>query len=94
MVGAAFAIIIVKMLFGGIGKNFANPAITARIFLMLAWTGVMTQFVAPIDLSDGSNLFSFFTQGVSINLPDAITTSTPLQTVKDAVAAGTNPRKG
>ena len=94
MVGAAFAIIIVKMLFGGIGKNFANPAITARIFLMLAWTGVMTQFVAPIDLSDGSNLFSFFTQGVSINLPDAITTSTPLQTVKDAVAAGTNPAEG
>lgn len=94
MVGAAFAIIIVKMLFGGIGRNFANPAITARIFLMLAWTGVMTQFVAPIDLSDGGNLFSFFTQGVSINLPDAITTSTPLETVKGAISAGTNPAEG
>lgn len=94
IVGAAFAIIIVKMLFGGIGRNFANPAITARIFLMLAWTGVMTQFVAPIDLSDGSNLFSFFTQGVSINLPDAITTSTPLESVKGAISSGANPAEG
>lgn len=89
--GAAFAIIIVKMLFGGIGRNFANPAITARIFLMLAWTGVMTTFVKPIDLSDGANLFTYFTQGVSINLPDAITTATPLAWVKSATG---NPRKG
>ena len=77
IVGAAFAIIIVKMLFGGIGRNFANPAITARIFLMLAWTGVMTKFVLPVDLSDGANLFVYFKQGVEINLPDAITTAIP-----------------
>ena len=50
MVGGFFAIVVVKMLFGGIGKNFANPAITARIFLMLCWTTVMTSFVQPIDL--------------------------------------------
>ena len=63
IVGAAFAIIIVKMLFGGIGRNFANPAITARIFLMLAWTGVMTKFVLPVDLSDpaeGLNALDMF----------------------------------
>lgn len=94
MVGAAFAIVIVKMLFGGIGRNFANPAITARIFLMLAWTGVMTQFVSPIDLSDGANLFAYFNQGVSISLPDAITTATPLQNVKDAISSGANPAEG
>lgn len=94
MVGAAFAIIIVKMLFGGIGKNFANPAITARIFLMLAWTGVMTTFVKPIDLSDGSNLFAYFVHGVDINLPAAITTATPLGAVKNAIANGTNPAAG
>ena len=94
IVGAAFAIVIVKMLFGGIGRNFANPAITARIFLMLAWTGVMTQFVSPIDLSDGANLFTYFNQGVSISLPDAITTATPLQNVKDAISSGANPAEG
>ena len=91
IVGAAFAIVIVKMLFGGLGKNFA---ITARIFLMLAWTGVMTQFVSPIDLSDGANLFAYFNQGVSISLPDAITTATPLQNVKDAISSGANPAEG
>ena len=94
IVGAAFAIVIVKMLFGGIGRNFANPAITARIFLMLAWTGVMTQFVSPIDLSDGASLFAYFNQGVSISLPDAITTATPLQNVKDAISSGANPAEG
>ena len=94
IVGAAFAIIIVKMLFGGIGRNFANPAITARIFLMLAWTGVMTKFVLPVDLSDGANLFAYFKQGVEINLPDAITTATPLQSVKEALSSGGNPAEG
>ena len=37
IIGSIFAIMIVKMLFGGIGKNFANPAVTARIFLMLSF---------------------------------------------------------
>lgn len=36
-VGSAFAIIVVKCLFGGIGKNFANPAITARIFMTISF---------------------------------------------------------
>lgn len=93
IVGAAFAILVVKMLFGGIGRNFANPAIAARIFVMLCWTGVMTKFVAPIDLSDGANLFTYFGQAVNINLPDAITTATPLSIVEGA-AAGVNPAEG
>ena len=39
-VGAAFAIIIVKCLFGGLGHNFANPAISARVFMLLAFSEV------------------------------------------------------
>lgn len=38
VVGALFAIVVVKCVFGGLGCNFANPAITARIFLLLAFT--------------------------------------------------------
>lgn len=91
MVGSAFAIIIVKMLFGGIGKNFANPAATARIFLLLCWTSVMTSYVNVIDLSDGANLFAYFSNAVNINLPDAITSATPLAGLKDAVNNNLNP---
>jgi len=94
MVGAFFAILIVKMLFGGIGRNFANPAITARIFLMLCWAGVMTNFVNPIDLSDGTNLFAYFENVVNIHLPDAITSATPLAAVKSSIEAGSNPAAG
>lgn len=94
MVGSVFAIVIVKMLFGGIGRNFANPAITARIFLMLAWTGVMTKFVLPIDLSDGGELFVYFKEAVNIALPDSVTTATPLQSVKEAISSGGDPAAG
>lgn len=93
IVGGFFAIIVVKMIFGGIGKNFANPAITARIFLLLCWTGVMTSFVAPIDLSDGSNLFSFFGNVVNTDI-SAITSATPLAGVKESIASGANPAQG
>ncbi len=44
IVGSVFAIVVVKQLFGGIGKNIMNPALAARVFLMLAWTTPMTQF--------------------------------------------------
>ena len=44
VIGAFFAIIVVKQLYGGIGKNVVNPALAARVFLMLAWTDRMTDF--------------------------------------------------
>lgn len=44
--GAFFAIVVVKQVFGGIGKNVFNPALAARVFLMLAWTPAMTAFTA------------------------------------------------
>lgn len=47
IVGAAFAIVIVKQLYGGMGKNIFNPALAARVFLMLSWPAYMTRFTAP-----------------------------------------------
>ena len=43
--GSVFAILIVKQLFGGLGQNFMNPALGARCFLLLSFTGPMTSFV-------------------------------------------------
>ena len=93
IVGGFFAIVVVKMLFGGIGKNFANPAITARIFLLLCWTGVMTSFVSPITLDNGANLFSFFGNAVNVDI-SAITSATPLAGVKNSISTGANPAEG
>lgn len=45
--GALVAIVVVKQLFGGIGHNFANPAITARIVMLIAFSGTMTTWVIP-----------------------------------------------
>lgn len=88
VIGGFFAIIVVKMLFGGLGKNFANPAITARIFCVLAWTGAMTTFVKPVSYSQG------FLKAMTTYLPqlfggvDAITSATPLGLVKDSISSG------
>lgn len=62
VVGAFFAIIIVKQLFGGIGFNFVNPAITARIILAMSFAGAMTKFAYPVSFSGA----------------DAISAATPL----------------
>ena len=44
VLGSVFAIIVVKQLFGGLGQNFMNPALAARCFLMISFTGKMTYF--------------------------------------------------
>jgi RnfABCDGE-type electron transport complex D subunit len=44
IVGGIFAIIVVKMVFGGLGQNFMNPALGARCFLLISFTGYMTNF--------------------------------------------------
>lgn len=46
-IGTFVAIVIVKQLFGGLGQNFANPAIVGRIVLMLSFTSEMTHWVVP-----------------------------------------------
>lgn len=44
VIGGAFAIVVIKMLFGGLGQNFMNPALGARCFLLISFTGSMTNF--------------------------------------------------
>lgn len=44
MIGGVFAILIVKQLYGGLGQNFMNPALAARCFLLISFTGRMTTF--------------------------------------------------
>lgn len=63
MFGSFVAIIVIKQFFGGIGQNFANPAITARVIMLVAFAGTMTTW-APAAFS---------------NAPaDAVTAATPL----------------
>ncbi|MET3617467.1 electron transport complex protein RnfD [Peptoniphilus olsenii] len=45
--GSVFAILVVKECFGGIGFNFMNPALAARLILMASWAKEMTDYVAP-----------------------------------------------
>lgn len=82
IVGGLFASIVVKMLFGGLGQNFANPAATARIFLTLSWAGQMTRFISPLNYSNGiAVFFSGFTRTY-------ITTATPLAEIKNTALNG------
>lgn len=46
-VGGVIAIVIVKQLFGGLGQNFMNPALAARVILLISWAGPMTNWVSP-----------------------------------------------
>jgi electron transport complex protein RnfD len=46
-IGCFVAIVIVKQLFGGLGRNFANPAIVGRIVLLVSFTGQMTTWATP-----------------------------------------------
>ena len=47
VIGSVIAILLVKMIFGGIGQNFMNPALAARAILALSWASVMNKFAAP-----------------------------------------------
>ena len=49
VIGCFVAVIIVKQLFGGLGKNFANPAVVGRIVLLLSFTGPMTTWPLAAD---------------------------------------------
>ena len=48
ILGGIFAILVVKMLFGGLGQNFMNPALGARCFLVLSFPALMTNFVTDV----------------------------------------------
>ena len=48
IIGSVFAIVVVKCLFGGLGANFANPAVTGRVFLLLCFTGTIGGGATPL----------------------------------------------
>ncbi|MCR5664697.1 MAG: RnfABCDGE type electron transport complex subunit D [Oscillospiraceae bacterium] len=53
--GSVFAIVLVKCAFGGMGRNFANPAITARVFLLMAFTSTVAGGAAPVGVDGVSS---------------------------------------
>ncbi len=72
VIGCFASIVVVKMLFGGIGQNFANPAITGRIILMLSFTASMTTWTAPFSYLEGADAVSTATPLVSDELPSLL----------------------
>ena len=80
VVGAFFAIIIVKQLFGGLGYNFANPAIVARIILGLGYTGLMTSWTFPATVSGdavaSATPLAVYAAGGTVNYLDMFVGST------------------
>ena len=68
--GAFVAIFIGKMLFGGIGKNFANPALVGRFFVVISFGSLLSVFVDPIDGSAGATPLLYINSGdlSSVNL--------------------------
>ncbi len=69
VLGSAIAIIIVKQFFGGIGHNFMNPALAARIMLMVSYTGIMTSWIKPgVDVVTTATPLSFI-KGLTV-VPD------------------------
>ena len=68
VIGSVFAILVVKQLFGGLGQNFMNPALAARCFLLISFTGRMTDFAVP--------------KGAWGNIADTVSGATPLAALK------------
>lgn len=69
VIGAVFAIVVVKMAFGGLGQNIVNPALAARAFLLASWPSTMSSFVSPTDMAYLD----------SVSDISAVTSATPLQ---------------
>lgn len=76
VVGALIAIIMVKEMFGGLGNNFANPAITARIILLLSFGSEMNTF----------SVKSIFTKAADKTV-DLVTQATPLYNMKNGTSS-------
>ena len=64
--GGLFAILVVKMLFGGLGQNFMNPALGARCFLLLSFTQIMTNF--DCDAYTGATPLALVKENGSVNI--------------------------
>ncbi len=70
VVGGVFAILVVKMLFGGLGQNFMNPALGARCFLLISFASIMTNF--DCDAYTGATPLAALKAGESVNVMDMI----------------------
>jgi len=68
--GGIFAILVVKMLFGGLGQNFMNPALGARCFLMISFTSLMTNF--NCDTYTGATPLAALKAGERVDVMDMI----------------------
>ncbi|MCI5621523.1 MAG: RnfABCDGE type electron transport complex subunit D [Lachnospiraceae bacterium] len=69
-IGGVFAIIVVKMLFGGLGQNFMNPALGARCFLLIAFAADMTNY--SIDSYTGATPLAAIRAGETVNAMDML----------------------
>ena len=65
VVGAFFAIVVVKQIFGGIGKNIVNPALAARVFMFLSWPSQMAGYPALDGVASATPLSSLKTGDLS-----------------------------
>ena len=72
LIGDFFAIIVVKQLFGGIGKNFLNPALAGRAVLLASYAGTMTSWANPAEAK----------APIIGSMADVVTTATPLAVMK------------
>ena len=68
VLGSVFAILVVKQVFGGLGQNFMNPALGARCFLLISFTGRMTTFV--YDGVSGATPLALLKAGEQVNIKD------------------------
>ena len=66
IIGSVFAIIVVKCLFGGLGKNIVNPALTARVFMLVAFSS-LAQASFPVDATAGATPLVSIAEG---NVPE------------------------
>jgi len=68
VIASVFAIAVVKMAFGGLGRNWMNPALAGRVFVTFSWTGLMTSWKAPIswgsDAVTGASVLGFVKAGL------------------------------
>lgn len=66
IIGGIFAIFVVKMLFGGLGQNFMNPALAARCFLIISFPALMTNF--NCDMYTGATPLATLKSGETVNV--------------------------
>lgn len=66
VIGGIFAILVVKMMFGGLGQNFMNPALGARCFLLISYTSIMCNF--DCDAYSGATPLASIKAGENVNL--------------------------